>query len=91
MRWPDGVACPSCSSTSVVKRGRDDTQPDRQRYECKDCRKPFDDLTDTVFVGKIQSSGDDAWRGGGAGDAGEGKATGPSGSGTCNAARRWHD
>jgi transposase-like protein len=32
MRWPDGVVCPSCGSTSVVKNGRDDSQPDRQRY-----------------------------------------------------------
>jgi transposase-like protein len=51
MRWPDGVVCPSCGSTSVVKNGRDDTQPDRQRYECNDCRKRFDDLTGTVFAG----------------------------------------
>ena len=51
MRWPDGVACPSCGSTSVVKNGRDDTQPDRQRYECKGCRRRFDDLTGTVFAG----------------------------------------
>ena len=50
MRWADGVACPSCSSTSVVKNGRDDTQPDRQRYECRACRKRFADLTGTVFA-----------------------------------------
>ena len=54
MRWPDGVACPSCGSASVVKNGRDDTQPDRQRYECKGCRKRFDDLTDTVLAGHHQ-------------------------------------
>ena len=51
MRWPGGVACPSCGSTSVVKNGRDDAQPDRQRYECKGCRKRFDDLTGTIFAG----------------------------------------
>jgi transposase-like protein len=51
MRWPDGVACPLCSSTSVVKNGRDDAQSDRQRYECRGCRKRFDDLTGTVFAG----------------------------------------
>jgi len=49
--WPDGVVCPSCSSSSVVKNGRDETQPDRQRYECKGCRRRFDDLTGTVFAG----------------------------------------
>ena len=33
LRWPDGVACPSCESTHVIKRGCDDTEPARQRYE----------------------------------------------------------
>ena len=51
MRWPDGVSCPRCSSASVIKNGRDDTQPHRQRYECRDCRQRFDDLTDTIFAG----------------------------------------
>jgi transposase-like protein len=54
MRWPDGVACPRCSSDSVIKNGRDDTEPDRQRYECKGCRHRFDDLTDTIFAGHHQ-------------------------------------
>jgi transposase-like protein len=54
MRWPDGVTCPHCSSDSVIKNGRDDTQPDRQRYECRDCRQRFDDLTDTIFAGHRQ-------------------------------------
>jgi transposase-like protein len=51
MRWPDGVTCPHCSSASVIKNGRDDTQPHRQRYECRACRQRFDDLTDTIFAG----------------------------------------
>ena len=51
MRWPDGVTCPRCSSDSIIKNGRDDTQPDRQRPECKGCRQRFDDLTDTIFAG----------------------------------------
>ncbi len=50
MRWPDGVRCPHCSSESVIKNGRDDTQPPRQRYECRACRRRFDDLTDTIFA-----------------------------------------
>ena len=54
LRWPDGVACPCCGSASVVKNGRDETQPDRQRYECRGCRKRFDDLTGTVFAGHHQ-------------------------------------
>ena len=25
LRWPDGIACPSCQSKHVIKRGFDDT------------------------------------------------------------------
>ena len=52
LRWPDGVACPHCSSDSVVKDGRDDTEPHRQRYLCHGCRRRFDDLTGTIFAGR---------------------------------------
>ena len=54
LRWPDGVQCPSCESTQVIKRGFDDTEPARQRYECHDCDTRFDDLTDTIFAGHHQ-------------------------------------
>ena len=54
MRWPGGVTCPRCSSDSVIKNGRDDTEPHRQRYECRCCRQRFDDLTDTIFAGHHQ-------------------------------------
>ena len=54
MRWPDGVTCPQCSSDWVIKNGRDDTEPHRQRYECRGCRQRFDDLTDTIFAGHHQ-------------------------------------
>ena len=27
LRWPEGVACPSCASQHVIKRGFDDTEP----------------------------------------------------------------
>jgi transposase-like protein len=54
MRWPDGVTCPHCSSAAVIKNGRDDTEPHRQRYECPGCRRRFDDLTDTIFAGHRQ-------------------------------------
>jgi hypothetical protein len=33
MRWPDGVRCPECGSAEVTRDGRDDTQPERQRYQ----------------------------------------------------------
>ena len=54
MRWPDGVTCPFCTSNKVIKYGHDDTQPERQRYQCHDCSKRFDDLTGTIFAGRHQ-------------------------------------
>ena len=54
LRWPDGVECPSCPSQQVIKRGCDDTEPARQRYECTDCHQRFDDLTNTIFAGHHQ-------------------------------------
>jgi len=54
IRWPDGIACPSCQSKHVIKRGFDDTEPARQRYECHDCDQRFDDVTDTIFAGHHQ-------------------------------------
>jgi len=54
LRWPNGVACPSCQSQHAIKRGFDDTEPARQRYECHDCDRRFDDLTDTIFAGHHQ-------------------------------------
>jgi hypothetical protein len=35
----------------VIKRGCDDTEAARQRYECGHCHTRFDDLTDTIFAG----------------------------------------
>jgi DNA-directed RNA polymerase subunit RPC12/RpoP len=49
-RWPEGVRCPSCASDTVIRDGRDDTQPYRQRYRCKTCGSRFDDLTGTVWA-----------------------------------------
>jgi hypothetical protein len=50
LHWPDGITCPACQPTQVIKRGVDDTESARQRYECTDCHKRFDDLTDTILV-----------------------------------------
>src|SRR3712207_8171072 len=36
-RWPEGVRCPACGGATVVRDGRDETQPQRQRYRCKAC------------------------------------------------------
>lgn len=54
MRWPDGVMCPHCDSPEITKQGRDETQPERQRYPCKSCERRFDDLTDTIFAAHHQ-------------------------------------
>jgi len=54
LRWPDGIECPACQSTQVIKRGFDDTEPARQRYECTNCHTRFDDVTDTIFAGHHQ-------------------------------------
>jgi transposase-like protein len=53
-RWPEGVRCPSCGSSSVARHGRDDSQPHRQRYRCASCGTRFDDLTGTVLAGRHQ-------------------------------------
>ena len=54
LRWSEGVTCSKCGAKSVVKRGFDETQPHRQRYQCQACRARFDDLSDTVFSGHHQ-------------------------------------
>lgn len=54
LRWPEGRQCPFCDSKRVIKRGCDEKEPARQRYECEAYRKRFDDLTDTIFAGHHQ-------------------------------------
>lgn len=54
MRWPEGVNCPHCSAVAIAKDGRDETQPQRQRYVCNGCGRRFDDLTGTIFAGHHQ-------------------------------------
>lgn len=54
LRWPKGVCCPHCDSWNIVRKGRDDTEVERQRYGCKECDRRFDDLTHTVFAGHHQ-------------------------------------
>jgi transposase-like protein len=54
LRWPGGVRCPRCDSGKVVKQGRDETEPQRQRYECRSCDRRFDDLSETIFAGHHQ-------------------------------------
>ncbi len=54
LRWPQGVRCVGCDTDAVVKHGRDETQPERQRYRCRSCDRCFDDLTGTIFEGHHQ-------------------------------------
>ena len=49
-RWESGICCPKCNGSKVIKRGKDETQAHRQRYQCKECSAHFDDLTDTIFA-----------------------------------------
>ena len=53
-RWPNGIRCPACDSSKVIRDGCDDTQQARQRYRCKACSGRFDDLTGTVLAGHHQ-------------------------------------
>src|SRR2546426_9740287 len=50
LRWPDGLMCPSCQSKYSIKRGCDDTELARQRYECHDCDTRFDPICRTTHV-----------------------------------------
>jgi len=54
LRWPEGVVCPHCGSPHATKRGREETQAARQRYQCQGCQTKFDDLTGTIFAGHHQ-------------------------------------
>ena len=54
-RWPDGlVRCPHCDSKHIKKNGHDTVQTDCQHYQCRNCDRYFDDLTNTVFGGHHQ-------------------------------------
>lgn len=54
LRWPEDRECVFCNSKKIIKRGYDDKESARQRYECKKCGKRFDDLTGTIFAGHHQ-------------------------------------
>jgi len=44
IRWVDGVQCPHSSSFSIRKNGHDGIHKCRQKYECNNCQRGFDDL-----------------------------------------------
>jgi transposase-like protein len=54
LRWPEGQRCPFCESGLIIKRGFDEKESFRQRYECKECGRRFDDLSETIFSGHHQ-------------------------------------
>ena len=54
LRWPSKITCPHSESVQIIKRGKDDTEKFRQRYECHQCHNRFDDLTNTIFTGHHQ-------------------------------------
>ena len=54
LRWPEGICCPRCGSEHITRQGRDETEPDKQRYLCKRCERRFDDLSLSVFSGHHQ-------------------------------------
>jgi transposase-like protein len=54
IRWSEGVKCPHCGSATITKRGHAERQKARQRYECNECQRQFDDLTGTIFEGHHQ-------------------------------------
>ena len=54
-RWPDDIVrCPHCDSDHIKKNGHDNVQIECQHYYCKNCKRYFDDLTNTVFSGHHQ-------------------------------------
>lgn len=55
IRWADGVQCPHCSDLTIIKNGHDEVHKSRQKYECKNCGRGFDDLTGTIFSGSNKS------------------------------------
>jgi transposase-like protein len=61
LRWPEGVVCPRCGSTHVVKRERpNDAEDQRWHFECLSCKgkgdeSAFDDLTGLPFEETIHA------------------------------------
>jgi glycogen(starch) synthase len=49
LRWEGEIRCVSCNSEKVLKYGKD--RKGFPRYICKECKKSFNDKTDTIFDG----------------------------------------
>ena len=55
LRWQEGTKCPFCESHSIIRRGFDEKESAKQRYQYKSCGKRLNDLTGTIFCGHHQS------------------------------------
>lgn len=60
LRWQDTAECPHCASTAVTylrpmngesRRTRTGAMSERRVWKCRDCRKQFSVLTNTIFHG----------------------------------------
>ena len=49
-RWPNGIKCPYCKSSKIVKNGKAPNKPYLQRYLCRACGRQFSDTTGTPFA-----------------------------------------
>lgn len=54
LRWAEGVKCPRCGSMAYRRHGHHNSTEYRLRYQCKDCERYYDDLTETIFEGHHQ-------------------------------------
>ncbi len=52
-RWPDGVRCPACASSAVIRDGCDDTQRSRQRYRSRISPERTSSFVDIERTGSI--------------------------------------
>lgn len=61
LRWPEGVVCPRCGSTHIVRRDPpQDSDDPRWFFECLSCKghgreSQFDDLTGLPFEGTLNA------------------------------------
>lgn len=61
LRWPEGVVCPTCASTHIVRREPpQDSEDQRWYFECLSCKgqgraSDFDDLTGLPFADSISA------------------------------------
>lgn len=54
LRWAEGVKCPRCGSYAHRRHGHHNSSENRLRYQCKDCQRYYDDLSQTIFEGHHQ-------------------------------------